>query len=420
MAAPIAAGLSALVRAAFPTLRQTKVIDHIVRTSTRVDGPIQARINAGAALLTSPEDDNPTPTLQFSAASISGSEGAGRINVVVTRAGDATTAVSVDYSTRDSAGLNNCNAVTGIASSRCDYATYVGTLRFAPGEISRPISIPVVNDAYVEGNESFTLELSNPNGAGLGALHTATLTILDNDTTQPATNPIDGTNFFVRQHYIDFLGREPDPLAAGWVNQINQCVPVQPSCDRLSVSQGIYLSPEFRDRGFFIYKFFAAALARKPSYAEFVVDRARVSGFQSDTQLEQSKRDFIADFMTRTDFVATYGGLTNNAFVQRLFAKAGLTEVTVNGVVQTVATMQQAMATGKTRAQVLRDVAESPEANARFINEATIVMHYFGYLRRDPDAFYQDWIRILTETGDSRNVTNGFVNSSEYRMRFGK
>jgi hypothetical protein len=82
--------------------------------------------------------------------------------------------------------------------------------------------------------------------------------------------------------------------------------------------------------------------------------------------------------------------------------------------------MQQSMIAGKTRATVLREVAESPEVSSRFLTEATIVMHYFGYLRREPDAFYQDWITILNQSGDSRNVTNGFVNSAEYRMRFGQ
>jgi hypothetical protein len=47
-------------------------------------------------------------------------------------------------------------------------------------------------------------------------------------------------------------------------------------------------------------------------------------------------------------------------------------------------------------------------------------MHYFGYLRRDPDAQYQVWINILNSTGDSRNVTSGFINSPEYRARFGQ
>ena len=70
------------------------------------------------------------------------------------------------------------------------------------------------------------------------------------------------------------------------------------------------------------------------------------------------------------------------------------------------------------RAQVLRDVAESQEASERFQTESTVVMHYFGYLRREPDASYQDWINILNNQGLGV-VTNGFINSSEYRARFG-
>jgi hypothetical protein len=187
----------------------------------------------------------------------------------------------------------------------------------------------------------------------------------------------------------------------------------------LSVSQGIYNSPEFKDRGYFIYKFYSVAFGRKPTYDEFVLDRARVSGFQTEAELEQSKLDFIADFMSRPEF-AGYAGLTNDQYVQTLFNVAGVTQVTVNGVVRGVSAMQQQMAAGRTRAQVLRDMVESPEVSARFLVESTIVMHYFGYLRRDPDGAYQDWINIFNQTGDSRNVTNGFVNSLEYRNRFGQ
>jgi hypothetical protein len=252
----------------------------------------------------------------------------------------------------------------------------------------------------------------------LDANKLATITITDNGNDGIGlSNPVDTTNFFVRQHYMDFLGREPDPASIGWNNQINNCVPLQPSCDRLSVSQGIYNSPEFKDRGYFIYKFYSVALGRKPTYDEFVLDRARVSGFQTEAELEQSKLDFIAIFMSRPEF-APYNGLTNDQYVQTLFNVAGLTQVTVAGGVRTVADVQQQMAGGRTRAQVLRDIAESPEVSNKFLVESTIVMHYFGYLRRDPDASYQDWINIFNQSGDSRNVTNGFVNSAEYRARF--
>lgn len=46
-------------------------------------------------------------------------------------------------------------------------------------------------------------------------------------------------------------------------------------------------------------------------------------------------------------------------------------------------------------------------------------MQYFGYLRRQPDAFYLDWIEVLDSTGDFRGMVSGFVNSAEYRLRFG-
>ncbi len=68
---------------------------------------------------------------------------------------------------------------------------------------------------------------------------------------------------------------------------------------------------------------------------------------------------------------------------------------------------------------MLREIAESTDVYNKYFNQAFVVMQYFGYLRRDPDAFYLDWIRILDSSGDSRGMINGFVNSNEYRLRFG-
>jgi len=73
----------------------------------------------------------------------------------------------------------------------------------------------------------------------------------------------------------------------------------------------------------------------------------------------------------------------------------------------------------RTRATVLRDISESPEVYNKYYNQAFVVMQYFGYLRRDPDASYLNWIQELDTTGNSRNMINGFVNSAEYFLRFG-
>jgi hypothetical protein len=74
----------------------------------------------------------------------------------------------------------------------------------------------------------------------------------------------------------------------------------------------------------------------------------------------------------------------------------------------------------ETRATVLRKIVESNEVAGRFYNEAFVIMQYFGYLRRDADGHYADWIQTMNQNGgDYRIMINGFLNSAEYRQRFG-
>ncbi|HEV7375847.1 MAG TPA: hypothetical protein VGN95_14095, partial [Pyrinomonadaceae bacterium] len=63
--------------------------------------------------------------------------------------------------------------------------------------------------------------------------------------------------------------------------------------------------------------------------------------------------------------------------------------------------------------------AESGELSNKYNVEAFVVMQYFGYLRRNPDKFYLDWIAIMNQDkANYRNMVNGFMNSAEYRQRF--
>ncbi|HEX4900269.1 MAG TPA: CHRD domain-containing protein, partial [Pyrinomonadaceae bacterium] len=347
------------------------------------------------------------------ASSFAVNEGQGGVPITFTRLGNTGNAASVSYATSDTAGLANCNVINGIASSRCDYAASVGTINFAAGEASKTISIPIVDDAYAEGPETFTITLSNPSGLVLGPPTTAAITINDNETVN-GPNPIDQTAFFVRQHYIDFLGREPDPAGfQAWQNTINNCPAGDITCDRIHVSGAFFQSPEFQQRGYFVYRFYPVGFGRKPDYAEFIPDLARVSGFLSDAQLEAAKVAFVDDFMNRQAFMATYNGLNNTQYVDTLLATAGVTSPNRDFWIA-------ALGNGtRTRATVLRDIAESPEVYNKYYNQAFVVMQYFGYLRRDPDSLYLNWIQELDTTGNARNMINGFVNSLEYRFRFG-
>jgi hypothetical protein len=231
-------------------------------------------------------------------------------------------------------------------------------------------------------------------------------------TNQPIT--IDDNDFFIQQHYIDFLARMPEPAGfQGWMDIMRNCgITVPQPCDRIEVSSAFYRSEEFQVRRYFVYRFYSVSFKRVPLYAEFIPDARRVSGFQSDQQLEASKVSFVNDFMARSEFRNKYDALSNTAYVDSLVTTAG---VTLGNRQQLIDALNGGTTT---RAQVLREIAESNEVYQKYFNEAFVVMQYHGYLRRDPDILYLNWINTMNQTGDYRTMINGFVNSGEYRNRF--
>jgi hypothetical protein len=79
--------------------------------------------------------------------------------------------VTVQYATRN-----------GTALADEDYSTVQGTLIFAEGEVSKTFTLPILDDARVEPDETVTLILSNPTGGAiLGTPATTTVTIGNDD-----------------------------------------------------------------------------------------------------------------------------------------------------------------------------------------------------------------------------------------------
>src|SRR5262249_26805857 len=274
--------------------------------------------------------------IQFAQSNYSVNEGASRVTITISRTGDTTNPSTVGFVTNDAAGLQPCSTINGTASPRCDYTYVIRTIQFAAGETSHTVDVPIVDDSYAEGNETFTASLNNVSGATLGASITATVTIQDNEAVN-GPNPLDQTNFFVRQHYIDFLGREPDPAGfAGWTSTINNCAPGDTSCDRVHVSQLFYQSDEFQSRGYYVFKFYPASFpgipgadpvgaGHKPDYAQFAPDLAAVSGFLTDAQLNAAKDQFAIDFTNRSAFIARYPtSMTPTQYVDTLLQTAGV------------------------------------------------------------------------------------------------
>jgi hypothetical protein len=376
---------------------------------------------------------SPSPTgsvIKFSASNYNASEGVGDLSVTVTRTGDLSAAATVRYKTIDDPAEVRCDTINGTSYARCDYATTVDTLTFSAGEGVKQFIIPIIDDAFAEGNETFAIQLSNPTGAVLGTPATATVTINDNETTNGA-NPIFTTSFFVRQHYLDFLSREPE-AGEPWSGVLNNCSNVNndPSCDRITVSAAFFGSPEFQLKGYFVFRFYKLAFGRLPNYGEIVVDMRDVTG-QTPTEVFQKKAAFTDGFVQRAEFINTYGGMTNAQYVTALLNRYGLTQITTpdpaapDGSTKVSLSgtdlTNQLNANTLTRAKVLRAIADSDQVSSLEFNSAFVAMQYFGYLRRTPEpSGYTAWLNYLNSNPtDFRTMVNGFMNSVEYRLRFG-
>ena len=329
--------------------------------------------------------------------------------VTVTRLGDTTTWARVDYASAD-----------GTATANSDYRPTSGTLQFAPGESAHTIPVVLLDDAQAEGVETVNIVLTNANGANLGGASSAGLVIGDNEVPA-ALSPIDDAEFFARQHYADFLDRDPDAAGlAYWKSRIVQCG-LDARCiheRRIGVSAAFFIELEFQVTGSFVYRLFRASYGRLPTYAEFGADRGRIV---AGGDLEANKQALLREWVQRAAFRAAYPDGPPDPFVNKLFDTAGLVPYTAERQ-QLIAEMYQ----GKTRERALSDVIEIAAFKQREFNPSFVLMQYFGYLRREPDTGgFQFWLNVLNnrlpnDATGYRSMVCAFLTSYEYQNRFGR
>ena len=361
-----------------------------------------------------------------------------QVPISVTRTGDTSTAASVEYATSD-----------GTASERTDYTIAQGTLRFAPGESSKTFDLFLTDDSFPEAHETLSITLSNPSSVELGSPSTIKVTIISGDTGSFSFNPVDSPGFFVGQHYLDFLNRLPDQAGFSfWTNQIiscgsdAQCIELK----RINVSAAFYVSIEFQETGFLVYRMYKASygnLAGAPvplRLREFVPDtqeigRGIVVGQTGwELELENNKLAFAADYVIRTRFINAHPTtLTPTEFVNALFANAGVTPSPTDRQLAVEEFGAGAADTSNTaaRGRALRRVAENSILTQQEFNKAFVLMQYFGYLRRNPNDApeaglnfdgYNFWLAKLNQFNGNfvnADMVKAFIVSGEYRQRFG-
>jgi uncharacterized delta-60 repeat protein len=385
-----------------------------------------ARFNIPTTPTPSP---SPAPaTMQFTATSVQVQEDCTTLAVTVTRSGDTSSATSVRYSSADVTALQ-----------RTDYTLALGTLTFASTETQKTINLLISEDSFTEGTESFTVSLSNPTGGNLGTPATITIQILD-DVSEPSTNAIDVPATFVCQQYHDLLYRHPEAgglqfylnILAGCQSGDNECI----RYTRGAVVANFFRSPEMSEKGLFVSYLYMVTLGHRPAsqaelaaqgqppferphYLEFMTDLQSISDPNDDKAVVSAKKDTLtSQLLARAEIQQIYGALSNSQFVAKLEETAGVTLANRN---QLIADLDSST---RTRAQVLRLVAESAEVRAKFYMQAFITLEYFGLLRRNPDLpgyiFHNDRFRLVADPDLLQNfMVRGFIESPEYRGRFG-
>ena len=391
----------------------------------------------------------PPSALAFTQTAPSVQEDVTSLTLTVQRTGDTSGAVTVDYATAN-----------GTASERSDYTTAVGTLRFAAGETAKNIDLLVNEDSFTEGNETFTVSLSNPTGGATLSCLTAVATVqITDDAVEPTTNAIDDTTVFVGTHYHDFLNRQAD--AGGltfWTGEITPCGTDAACLDRkrTDVSQAFFLSIEFQTTGYYIFRIYKGSFTDTPArprgmprYREFLRDQQEVgrnvivgaAGWEE--QLRANQLDFARRWVQRPDFLAEFPlSMSGDAFVNKLAANLGVAPLSPSEFNIAIESYTQ---TVEGRALTLRNVVELNSVyNAQF-NPGFVLSQYIGYLRRNPNdapepgldyAGFDFWLAKMNSFSlPGENVRNeqtaiarvrraemvrAFIRSLEYRGRFGQ
>ncbi|BCN92322.1 hypothetical protein THMIRHAM_01070 [Thiomicrorhabdus immobilis] len=99
--------------------------------------------------------DNDIPSLSINDVSVNEDQGSMTFTVTLSNPSDFVT--TVDYASSN-----------GTATAGLDYTAVSGSLSFAPGELTKTITVPVTDDFIAEGSETLDVILSNPVNATIG------------------------------------------------------------------------------------------------------------------------------------------------------------------------------------------------------------------------------------------------------------
>ena len=173
-----------------------------------------------------------------------------------------------------------------------------------------------------------------------------------------------------------------------------------------------------------LYRLYLASYGQLPRYEEFLADIELIGqqvpvGFQDDqSKVKNNLQRFADDWIERPNFRVLYKDLSSEGYVDRMISNAGIS----------LPPAERALIIDKlnkselTRAAVLLEIVNNPAFIAKEEARSLVLLHYFGYLRRNPDDppdndlnGFNYWVREVEVSGDSGRLTKAFMASGENR-----
>lgn len=197
--------------------------------------------------------------------------------------------------------------------------------------------------------------------------------------------------------------------------------PLPPPLSMKEINEGLSDLPlQFQETGFFIYRLFKASYRRMPKYAEFMPDAQGIrEGIKQDAtggaeQLESKEREYAENWTNRAEFKKVFDGRTNEEYVSMLFNNMGVTPDAAERE-----KLVRALNAGlETRSFVLSQAVQNEAFILREFNSAFVLMHYFAYLKRDPEEDgHKFWLSIINSGVEPGDVHVEFINSPESRLK---
>lgn len=270
--------------------------------------------------------------------------------------------------------------------------TITSTAYWSTLDSQAPTTTPTGAENLTTPDTSEIANLTTPNPDG-------------NTTETPPSGLTSASNeAFVRQQYIDFLGREADDEGLNfWLSEM-----AAGSKTRADVVNFFVFSDEFQNQVAPVSRLYQAYFLRIPDTSGL--------NYWIDKKLNGMTLNEISDsFAEVQEFSDRYGSLDDSGFVNLVYDNVLSRSPDDEGL----AYWKSQMSDGMTRGEVMTGFSESAENQQNTLNQIRVIAFYYGMLRRAPDSEgFSYWVAKLDAGEQPNDLINGFIDSAEYQGRF--